>query len=69
MLAGEMGKLTICIDNAGSLRGHCIVAILIPNENVFKFSGSTGGTLKKLLACHLILIKVYQGHHTIKESL
>ena len=22
-----LGKLTICIDNAGPLRGHCIVAI------------------------------------------
>ena len=23
-----LGKLTICIDNAGSLQGHCIVAVV-----------------------------------------
>ena len=27
--ASALGKLTICIDNAGTLRGHCIVAIFL----------------------------------------
>ena len=36
-----MGKLTICIDNAGPLRGHCIVAISIIKKWQYSLNTST----------------------------
>ena len=35
-----VGKLTICIDNAGPLQGHCIVAELESFLTILKFVDS-----------------------------
>ena len=34
-----LGKLTICIDNAGPLRGHCIVAMKTHQPKKYECSG------------------------------